>query len=98
MNSIHENFTVSAKLIGGEDAEAIVDLMRESNPLLSIEDNGSYWAITADNESLVFDMADISEALGHAYSVNNFLAVLASYKGEIDVRDDSVVIKVFAPA
>ena len=98
MNPIHENFTVSAKLIGGEDAEAIVDLMREANPQLAVEDNGAYWAITADNESLVFDMSEISEALGHSYTVNNFLTVLASYKGEIDVRDDSVVIKVFAPS
>lgn len=98
MNPIRENFTVSAKLIGGEDAEAIVELMRENNSHLAIENNGSYWAITAEKEDLVFDMEEISEALGHSYTVTNFLAVLASYKGEIDVRDNSVVIKVFAPS
>jgi len=98
MSMITENFTVSAKLIGGEDAEAIVDLMRENNQKLAIENNGSYWAITAENEDLIFDMESISEELGHAFSVANFLAVLASYKGDIDVRDDSVVIKVFAPS
>ena len=98
MNPIKENFTVSAKLIGGEDAEAIIDLMREKNSQLAIENKGSYWAITAENADLEFDMAEIGEALGHGYSVTNFLAVLASYKGEIDVRDNSVIIKVFAPS
>ncbi len=97
MNPIKENFTVSARLIGGDDAEAIVDLMRENNPALAIEDNGSYWSITADNEDLIFEMDEIGEAMGHDYSVTKFLGILASYKGEIEVRDNAVAIKVFAP-
>lgn len=97
MSAITENFTVSAHLMGGDAAEAIVELMQETDPALAIEDNGAYWSITADNEDLLFAMNAISEAMGHAYSVTNFLGILASYKGEIEVRDDAVAIKVFAP-
>lgn len=97
MSAITENFTVSARLMGGDDAEVIIDFLQENNPKLSVEDHGAYWSITADNEDLLFDMSEIGEAMGHPYSVSSFLAILASYKGEIDVRDDSVVIKVFAP-
>jgi hypothetical protein len=98
MSPIKENFSVSAKLMGGEEAEAVVELVREKNPRLAIVDHGSYWSITAEREALVFDMSEVAEALGHPYTVTNFLTILASYKGEIDVRDASVVIKEFAPA
>ena len=98
MNPIKENFTVSAKLIGGEEAEIIVELMREKHAELQIDDNGAYWSLTINHSALVFDMNEISEAMGHDYRVTNFLTILASYKGEIDVHDDGVVIKEFAPA
>jgi hypothetical protein len=62
-----------------------------------VEDHQSYWSITGDRTDLVFDMESISEALGHPFRVAGFLTILASYKGEIDVRDDSVVIRQFAP-
>lgn len=97
MSLITENFTVSAHLMGGDDAEVVVEVMQEINPALAVENNGAYWSITADNEDLLFDMSAIGEAMGHAYSVTNFLGILASYKGEIEVRDDAVAIKVFAP-
>jgi hypothetical protein len=98
MNPIAENFTVSARLIGGDVSEIVVDLMREAHPDMVVEDNGSYWSISVNNKDLVFDMDAISEALGYRFTVTSFLGILASYKGEIDVRDNAVVIKVFAPA
>lgn len=94
---ISENFSVSAKLIAGEEAECIADLMEECYPNLVVEDHQSYLSLTVDNEQLVFDMDDIAEEMGSPYSVTKFLAILASYKGDIDVGDNTVSIAVFAP-
>ncbi|MFA7555474.1 MAG: MmoB/DmpM family protein [Spongiibacteraceae bacterium] len=94
---VTENFTVSAKFLGGEEAEIISELMQDLYPSIVVEDFGSYRALTVDGEQLVFDMGEIAEEIGSAYTVTNFLAILVSYKGDIDVGDDSITIKVFAP-
>ncbi len=88
---LREKHTVSAKLMAGEEAEAIVDAILLDNPEAEVEDHGAYVAIEGERE-LVFEIPAIAESLGRAYDVPTFLVVLASYTGQIDVQDDRVVI------
>jgi MmoB/DmpM family protein len=97
MTKLVGNDSVSAKLIGGEEAEVIAETMLESVEGLTVEDHGSYLSLDLDGGDLVFDMNQISEELGFPYSVTKFLAILTTYKGEIEVGDDAVFIRVFSP-
>jgi hypothetical protein len=91
------NNIVSAKLMGGEEAEVIADVMSAKLPGLVVEDHESYLALTTDGQDLIFDMDELTEEMGFPYSVAKFLAVLTTYKGDIDVGDNAVTIRVFAP-
>ncbi|MEX1669220.1 MmoB/DmpM family protein [Zhongshania guokunii] len=93
MSTIKANHTVSAKLMGGEEAGIICDLMEELYEHVDIIDSGSYVSIETQQEELIFDMEEIAEVMGHSYSVSNFLSILATYKGFIEVNDDNVVIR-----
>lgn len=83
---------VSAKLIAGEEAEAIVAAVCANNPQAVADDHGSYIALTSP-KSLVFDIDLISEELGRPYNVPTLLVVLASYTGQVDVQDRRLTIK-----
>lgn len=97
MTELVGNDSVSAKLMGGEEAQVIAEMMLESVDGLAVEDHGSYLSLNLDGGDLVFDMSQISEELGSPYSVSKFLAILTTYKGEIEVGDDAVFIRVFSP-
>jgi MmoB/DmpM family len=97
MTELVANDSVSAKLMGGEEAQVIAEMMLESVDGLAVEDHGSYLSLNLDGGDLVFDMSQISEELGSPYSVSKFLAILTTYKGEIEVGDDAVFIRVFSP-
>ena len=90
-----ESHKVTAKLINGADAEAIVTVMLTANPDLVVKDFGSYLALENERE-LVFRLADIGEELGRKFEGPDFLTVLASYSGQVDVQDDAVSITEFA--
>ncbi|MGY9003941.1 MAG: MmoB/DmpM family protein [Rhodospirillales bacterium] len=83
---------VSVKLMAGEEADAIVAAAFVDNADITVEDYGSYITING-NERLEFSIETIVEELGRPYDVPNFLVVLASYTGQVDVADDRVFIK-----
>ena len=91
-SELHETHVISAKLMAGEEADAIVTAVLEDNPNARMEDHGSYLTIEAEKE-LVFEMARIAEELGRPYDVPTFLVVLSSYAGQVDVQDERVVIQ-----
>ena len=93
MSTIKANHTVSAKLMGGEESGIICDLMEELFDHVDVIDSGAYVSIETQEEELVFEMAEIAEVMGHSYSVSTFLAILATYKGFIEVNDDNVTIR-----
>lgn len=93
MSQINENHTVSAKLIGGDEASVICELMEEMFDHVTITDMGSYINIETQEPELIFDANEIADAMGSPYSVSRFLAVLATYKGFIEVNDDNVIIR-----
>lgn len=89
-----ESHKVTVKLINGADAEAIVAVMSAAHPDLVVKDFGSYLALELEG-ALVFKLEDISEELGRKFEVPDFLTVLASYSGQVDVQDDAVSISEF---
>ncbi|WP_373081292.1 MmoB/DmpM family protein [Zhongshania sp.] len=93
MSQIKENHSVSVKLIGGDEAGIICELMEDLFDDVVVGDMGSYMSIETQKPELVFDVADIAEAMGSPFSVSRFLAILATYKGFIEVNDDNVIIR-----
>jgi propane monooxygenase coupling protein len=83
--------TIGISLIGGEEAKAAVELIRDEVPNAKIVDHDCYYKIEHD-ELLEFDMAKLSERLGRQIKVHDFLVCMASYYGRIVVQEDSIQI------
>lgn len=80
---------VAIFIIGGEEADAVMEQMREKNPPgLTIESRDVYWAIEAPN-GLSIDLADLSDRLGRDIQVSDFLVFLASYYGRIVIDENT---------
>ena len=91
-NTLHETHRVSAKLMAGEEADAIVAAACADNSAVEIEDHGSYPSING-NGTIELSIKTIEEELGRPYDVPTLLVVLASYTGQVDVEDDRIFIK-----
>ncbi len=89
---LKQTHRVSAKLMAGEEADAIVAAAFVDNADIEVEDHGSYVTINGPVR-LEFSIATISEELGRPYDVPTLLVVLASYTGQVEVQDDRVSIK-----
>ena len=90
--TLQETHRVSAKLMSGEEADAIVAAAYVDNADIEVEDHGSYITINGP-ERLEFSIETITEELGRPYDVPTLLVVLASYTGQVDVQDDRIFIK-----
>tara|TARA_R110000868_G_scaffold226080_4_gene478536 strand:- start:1939 stop:2232 length:294 start_codon:yes stop_codon:yes gene_type:complete len=91
-NGLHETHRVSAKLMAGEEAQCVADVVAECHPDAQIHDFGSYLAIEREGE-LRLDLAAISEALGRPYGLSMLLTILVSFNGAVDVNDEGIVIR-----
>ncbi len=91
-STLHETHRVSAKLMAGEEADAIAAAACIDNPGAEVEDHGPYITITG-NRRLNFNIDTIVEELGRPYTVPTLLVVLSSYTGQVDVADRCVSIK-----
>ncbi len=89
---VGKSYPVSAKLMAGEEAEAIVAAVLANNPAATVADHGSYLALSSP-DALVLDTVAISEELGRPYDVPTLLVVLASYTGQVEVQDTRLTIK-----
>jgi alkene monooxygenase coupling protein len=83
--------TIGISLIGSEEANAAVELIRDEMPDAVISDNDCYYKIERDG-LLEFDMEKLSERLGRDITVHDFLVNMTSYYGRIVVNDGLVQI------
>ena len=90
--SLQETHAVSAKLMAGEEADAIANAACTDNESIAIEDHGSYLTISGSG-SIMLSIESIEQELGRPYDVPTLLVVLTSYTGQVDVEDDRVYIK-----
>lgn len=86
---ISESNKVTMILMAGEEADAVAEVVAESQPRASITNHGAYIEIEADHD-LRIDLPQISERLGRPYEVETFLVILSSYVGRINVEDRMV--------
>lgn len=80
---------VGASLIGSDETEAAIELLRLDQPGTDISDRGVYYKVERQG-SLTFDMARLSELLERDIDVPEFLVQLSSYYGRIVVSDGRV--------
>ena len=90
--ALRETHAVSAKLIAGEEADAIANVACADNDGVVVEDHGSYITLSGTG-NIELRIDSIEEELGRPYDVPTLLAVLASYTGQVDVEDDRVYIR-----
>jgi hypothetical protein len=90
--TLHETHRVSAKLMAGEEADAIAAAACLDNVNALVENHGPYITITTDRQ-LDFNIETIAEELGRPYNVPTLLVVLSSYTGQVEVADRRVSIK-----
>jgi alkene monooxygenase coupling protein len=83
--------TVGISLIGSAETSAAVEMVADEMPDAKITDNDCYYKIER-SKLLRFDMAELSDRLGRAYAVHDFLVNMTSYYGRIVVSDDAVEI------
>ena len=92
MTSLNETHAISAKLMAGEEAEAIANVACADNEGVTVEDHGSYLTLNGDG-NIELRIDSIEEELGRPYDVPTLLVVLASYTGQVDVQDDRIYIR-----
>lgn len=79
-------------IIGGEEADAVLEQLRERNqPGLSIQSRDVYWAIEAPGRIDV-DLEDLSERVGRTIGVSDFLVFMATYYGRVVIEENKFSI------
>jgi MmoB/DmpM family len=80
---------VGVSLIGSDETEAALELLRRDQPGTEISDRGVYYKVERRG-SLTFDMEKLGELLQRDIDVPEFLVQLSSYYGRIVVSDGRV--------
>lgn len=83
--------TVGICLMGGAEADAAVELMREEFPDASISFRDCYYKIERD-DLLEFDMNKLGERLGHPLTTEMFLVTMSTFYGRMDRSHDKIQI------
>ena len=78
--------TVGLVLMGSEEADVVVEMLREEQPNLRITKTNCYWMIEGEGKIEV-DVRAIGERLGRDLDVPTFLVVMTSYYGRAQVTD-----------
>lgn len=79
--------TVGLVLMGSEEAEVVVEMLREQRPDLTIKDDDCYYSIEGRGK-IEIDVAEVAERLGRDLSMSSFLVVMSSYYGRVHIEAD----------
>ncbi len=78
--------TVGMVLMGSEEAEVVVEMLREQRPDLTITHNDCYYSIEG-RERIEIDLAEVSDRLGRDLDVSSFLVIMSSYYGRVKIEE-----------
>ena len=78
--------TVGMILMGSEEADVAVEILREERPDLRITKTNCYWMIEGEGKIEV-DVNALGERLGRELDVPSFLVVMSSYYGRAQVNE-----------
>ena len=79
--------TVGLVLMGSEEADAAVEVLREKRPDLRITRTNCYYMIEGEDR-IEIDVREVGERLGRDLDVPAFLVVMSSYYGRAQVGED----------
>lgn len=79
--------TVGLVLMGSEEADVAVEMLREEQPNLRISKTNCYWMIEGEGKIEV-DVAEVGERLGRDLDMSTFLVVMTSYYGRAQVNEN----------
>ena len=80
--------TVGLVLMGSEEADVAVEMLREEHPNLRITKTNCYWMIEGEGKIEV-DVTGVGERLGRDLDVPTFLVVMSSYYGRAQVTENT---------
>jgi propane monooxygenase coupling protein len=78
--------TVGMVLMGSEEADVAVEMLREERPDLRITKTNCYWMIEGEGKIEV-DVNAVGERLGRDLDIPSFLVVMSSYYGRAQVSE-----------
>lgn len=84
---IAERNTVGLVLMGSEEADVAVEMLREEQPNLRISKTNCYWMIEGEDKIEV-DVSAVGERLGRDLDMSTFLVVMTSYYGRVQVTNN----------
>jgi hypothetical protein len=85
------NNEVGISLMAGEEADAIVDLLKEElGDQLQVTDCITYLKLETSVGQIELDFADVAEALGHRFDLGDFQVIFSSYYGRPMVTDTMI--------
>ncbi|MBM4255412.1 MAG: monooxygenase [Deltaproteobacteria bacterium] len=87
-NKIKARDTVGLVLMGSEESDVAVEMLREEQPNLRITKTNCYWMIEGEGKIEV-DVAAVGERLGRDLDMSTFLVVMTSYYGRAQVTDNT---------
>jgi propane monooxygenase coupling protein len=78
--------TVGMVLMGSEEAEVVVEMLREQRPDLTITHDECYYSIEGRGK-IEIDLAEVSDRLGRDLDVSSFLVIMSSYYGRVKIEE-----------
>jgi hypothetical protein len=78
--------TVGMVLMGSEEADVAVEMLREERPDLRITKTNCYYMIEGEDK-IEIDVREVGERLGKELDVPSFLVVMSSYYGRAQVEE-----------
>ncbi len=88
---VQESNWVGVKLMGGEEAEAVAEVVAETHPQAKIEHYPAYISIEVPDR-LDIELERVGERLGRPYDAPTFLVILSSYHGRVNVEDERITL------
>jgi hypothetical protein len=78
--------TVGVVLMGSEEADVAVEMLREERPDLRITKTNCYYMIEGEDK-IEIDVREVGERLGKDLDVPSFLVIMSSYYGRAQVDE-----------
>jgi hypothetical protein len=87
------NNDVGISLMAGEEADAIVDVLRDKlGDRLRVSDHAAYVKVETDTGALEIALDEVAEILGRPFTMSDFHVVFASFYGRPHVTEERVGI------
>jgi MmoB/DmpM family protein len=91
LEELQANDDVGMSLMAGEEADAIVDILREElGERLRVTDCITYLKLETDAGALEVRFDDVAEMLGHRFTMADFQMIFSSYYGRPHLVDDRI--------